>query len=80
MECVEPKLQCSSCGEDINLGDSMQYETSGYTAYCDNTYCTEGVATLGTCLEDCWWDDEFWEEWDKEHNPERYKKYHKENK
>ena len=47
--------ECYCCGERLNLGDSIQYETSGYTTYCDNTYCTEGVATVGTCLEECWW-------------------------
>jgi hypothetical protein len=48
-------LDCGRCGAQINLGDSFQYETTGYTPYCDNTTCTEGIATVGSCLEDCWW-------------------------
>lgn len=47
--------ECYSCGKRLNLYDSIQYETSGYTTYCNNTSCTEGVATVGTCLEPCWW-------------------------
>ena len=47
--------ECYCCGKRLDLGDSIQYETKGYTTYCDNTECTEGVATVGTCLEECWW-------------------------
>ena len=47
--------ECYCCGKKLNLGDSIQYETSGYTTYCDDTECTEGVAPVGTCLEECWW-------------------------
>jgi len=62
-----PTLQCDSCSDTLQIGDSIQYETTGYTAYCDNTECTEGVATYGTCLEDCWWGGEkdFWSIWDE---------------
>ena len=47
--------ECGCCGKELHSGDSIQYTTSGYTTYCDNTECTEGVATIGTCLEKCWW-------------------------
>ena len=64
--------------EDINIGDMIRYSGSSYIAYCYDTDCADGVATLSAGLEECWWDDEFWAEWDKKHNPERYKKYYKE--
>ena len=47
--------ECYTCGKRLDLGDDIQYETRGYKTYCNNTTCTEGVATLGTCLETCWW-------------------------
>ena len=50
--------ECYACNKRLDLGDSIQYTTSGYTTYCDNTECTEGVATYGTCLEMCWFGDE----------------------
>ena len=56
---------CPSCDERLNIGDSIQYETSGYTAYCDNTECTEGIATLGTCLEYCWFGEDEDIEWEE---------------
>ncbi len=56
-EAEDRTCECYSCGETLNIGDSIQYESSGYTTYCDNTGCTEGVATYGTCLEECWWGD-----------------------
>ena len=48
-------VECYSCGKKLPLGSSIQYTSSGFTTYCDNTYCTEGVATYGTNLEECWW-------------------------
>jgi hypothetical protein len=56
---------CYSCDERLNIGDSIQYETSGYTAYCDNTECTEGIATRGTCLEYCWFGEDEDIEWEE---------------
>ena len=55
--------ECCSCGKKLNVGNSIQYTPSGYTTYCDNTECTEGVETIGTCLEYCWWGEEsiIWE-------------------
>ena len=49
----EPHCTCCSCGEKIEIGEEMQYDKN-YNTYCDNTSCTEGVATTGTLLEDCW--------------------------
>ena len=62
-----PVLECGSCGETLQIDDSIQYETSGYTAYCNDTECIEGIATLGTCLEDCWFGEkeDFWDIWDE---------------
>ena len=51
----EKTLKCYSCDKTLHIGDSIQYEYSGYTPYCDNTECTEGVETHSTCLEECWW-------------------------
>ena len=48
-------VECYSCGKKLPLGSSIQYTSSGFTTYCDNTECTEGVATYGTNLEECWW-------------------------
>ena len=59
---------CYSCDERLNIGDSIQYETSGYTTYCNNTECTEGVATEGTCLEFCWFGEDEDIEWEEEKN------------
>ncbi len=50
--------ECYSCGKRIDLGDSFQYETRGYTTYCNNTECTEGVGTVGSCLEYCWFGED----------------------
>ena len=60
----EPTLNCGCCGKTLHIGNSIQYDNN-YNPYCDNTECTEGIATYGTCLEDCWWDDEFWEEFNR---------------
>ena len=54
----EPHCDCQYCGKRITIGESFQYETSGYTTYCDNTECTEGVATVGSLLEPCWFGEE----------------------
>ena len=62
-----PTLECSSCQKTIDVGDSLSYETTGYTPYCEDRECTEGVAVYHTVLEPCWWSDdkEFWDYWDK---------------
>ena len=57
VDAEDRSCTCWSCDKTLDIGDSIQYETSGYTTYCDDTECTEGVATYGTCLEDCWWGD-----------------------
>ena len=57
VEAEDRTCECWSCKKVLNVGDSIQYETSGYTTYCDDTECIEGVATYGTCLEECWWGD-----------------------
>ena len=57
VEAEDRTCECYSCGEVLNIGDNIQYESSGYTTYCNSTECTEGVATYGTCLEECWWGD-----------------------
>ena len=57
VDAEERTCKCWSCDKTLDIGDSIQYEESGYTTYCDNTECTEGVATYGTNLEDCWWGD-----------------------
>lgn len=49
----EPHCTCGRCGEKIEIGEMMQYDKN-YNTYCDNTYCSEGIATTGTCLESCW--------------------------
>ena len=54
----ERTLSCGCCGKTLHIGNSIQYETKGYTPYCDDTDCTEGIKTYGTCLEECWWDDD----------------------
>ena len=61
---------CYSCDERLDIGDSIQYETSGYTTYCNNTECTEGVATQGTCLEFCWFGEDEDIEWEEEKQSE----------
>jgi len=58
LESDEPHCECQCCGKRITIGESFQYETSGYTTYCDNTECTEGVATVGSLLEPCWFGDD----------------------
>ena len=57
VEAEDRSCTCWSCDKILPIGYSIQYTGSGYTTYCDNTECTEGVATIGTCLEDCWWGD-----------------------
>ena len=61
-----PVLECGSCGETLQIGDSIQY-SSDYDAYCENWDCVDGIATSGTCLEDCWWGEkeDFWDIWDE---------------
>lgn len=49
----EQHCTCCSCGAKIEIGEEMQYDKN-YNTYCNNTECTEGVATTGTLLEDCW--------------------------
>jgi len=49
----EQYVCCGYCSEKINIGESMQYD-SNYNTYCNNTECTEGVATTGTMLELDW--------------------------
>ena len=56
---------CYSCDTRLDIGDSIQYTSSGYTTYCDNTECTEGIATLGTCLEYCWFGEDEYIEWEE---------------
>jgi len=54
----EPKtLTCSdrTCGKTLNIGDEIQYDKN-YNPFCNSLNCTEGVATKGTCLEECWWE------------------------
>lgn len=58
VQVEEDYCECGSCGKKITIGESFQYETSGYTTYCDNTECTEGIATVGSCLEPCWFGEE----------------------
>ena len=41
VEAEERTCECYSCGQTLDIGDSIQYETSGYTTYCDDTECTE---------------------------------------
>ena len=55
MKRSEMYENCYSCEKRINLGDSMRYTTSGYTTYCTDPDCTDGVATSGTALEECWY-------------------------
>ena len=57
VEAEKRTCTCWTCDKTLDVGDEIQYDTRSYTTYCDNTYCTEGVATCGTCLEDCWWGD-----------------------
>tara|TARA_R110000824_G_scaffold127445_4_gene287639 strand:- start:700 stop:924 length:225 start_codon:yes stop_codon:yes gene_type:complete len=58
MKESELYLNCGSCGDKINLGDSFRYETTGYTPYCQNFDCCGGFATEQGHLEDCWWGEE----------------------
>ena len=63
----EPTLNCDCCDKVIRIGEQLYYETTGYTPYCEDRDCTEGLAVFGTCLEPCWWDEDgdFWKYWDK---------------
>ena len=58
-------LNCDSCGEKIQLGQSFRYETMGYRPYCADFDCINGIATEGASLETCWWgcDDDLQIEW-----------------
>ena len=68
MEKIKEKdcyCECYSCGKRIDIGDSFRYETKNYITYCQNFDCIDGVATLGSNLEHCWFgdhDDIEWEE------------------
>ena len=62
----EPTLTCRCCDKTIYIGDMIRYSPSSYTPYCYDTDCADGVKTLSTGLEECWWDEEFWKEWEKE--------------
>ena len=55
MKESELYLNCGTCGDKINLGDSFRYETRGYTPFCEDFECINGIATEGSCLETCWW-------------------------
>jgi|10_taG_2_1085330.scaffolds.fasta_scaffold101397_4 hypothetical protein len=55
---------CYSCDKRINIGDDFRYETHGYTTYCCNFDCIDGVATLGSCLEYCWFGEDSDIEWE----------------
>ena len=57
VEAEDRSCRCYSCDKILPIGYSIQYTGSGYTTYCDNTECTEGVATIGAHLEECWWGD-----------------------
>ena len=67
MKESELYLECGSCSKKINLGDSFRYETRGYTPFCADFDCIDGISTQGTCLETCWWgnDDDLEIEWGK---------------
>tara|TARA_R110000824_G_scaffold37813_1_gene116096 strand:+ start:336 stop:566 length:231 start_codon:yes stop_codon:yes gene_type:complete len=56
--------ECYSCGKRIDIGDDFRYTTSGYTTYCADFDCVDGVATEGSNLEHCWFGEEniIWEE------------------
>ena len=54
----EPTLTCGCCDKTIHIGDMIRYSPSSYTPYCYDTDCADGVKTLSTGLEECWWDDD----------------------
>ena len=58
MKESELYLNCGSCGDKIRLGESFRCETRGYTPYCADFDCVNGIATEGSCLETCWWGDD----------------------
>ena len=49
-------INCSGCKEKIMLGESLQYEPSTLSGYCNNGECSDGLATTLTVLEPCWWE------------------------
>ena len=72
-ECVMDKIKeqdcyvtCQACGKRIDIGDSFRYETRGYSTYCSEFDCIDGVATLGSFLEHCWFGEDEDIEWEVE--------------
>ena len=66
MKESELYLECGCCGDKISLREDFRYETRGYTPFCRDFDCIDGIATEGTCLEVCWWGGEELEiEWGK---------------
>jgi len=49
-------LTCSdrNCEKTLNIGEEIQYDKN-HNPFCNSLECTEGVATQGTVLEECWW-------------------------
>ena len=58
-------VTCQSCGKRIDIGDSFRYETRGYSTYCSEFNCIDGVATLGSFLEHCWFGEDEDIEWEE---------------
>ena len=59
-------VTCQACGKRIDIGDSFRYETRGYSTYCSEFNCIDGVATLGSFLEHCWFGEDEDIEWEDE--------------
>ena len=71
MEKIKEKdcyCECGSCGKRIDIGDDFRYETHGYTTYCCSFDCIDGIATLGSSLEHCWFGNDEDIEWEKGEN------------
>ena len=71
-ECIMDKIKvqdcyvtCQACGKRIDIGDSFRYETRGYSTYCSKVDCIDGVATVGSCLEHCWFGEDEDIEWEE---------------
>ena len=62
-EYDEPTLECGCCGKRIEIGEDITYDHRGYTPYCDDLECAVNGDSV-TCLEECWWDEEFMNAWD----------------
>ena len=58
-------VTCQACGKRIDIGDSFRYETRGYSTYCSKVDCIDGVATVGSCLEHCWFGEDEDIEWEE---------------